>query len=179
MSPPHPVTVARLSSPTSTEANYRITLITTQTPSTDHIYVTFTTTLAQQETRLLITLMSYDQSGKMPGKTDATTTPSTNPVPIENPISDDSMHIIVAIVTFVVIVIATLVICAAVKQGSSTPTSGFTAHLPPKQCPPQAAFTPSTPRTPFTQGTPPLSSGGSAFRRPGYSPSPQHGLFSQ
>lgn len=179
MSPADSVTVVRISSPVPTEANYRITLVTTHTrPHIDHAHVIFTTTLAQQETRLLITLMSHDQPAKLPGKT-MTTTPDTNPVPTKSPISDDSMNIIVIVVTIVVIIIATFLICMAVRQGSSAPKSGFTAHLPPKRTP-QAAFTPHTPSTPFTQGTPPHSSGGgSAFRRPPYTPSPQHGLFSQ
>ncbi len=176
MSDPQCVTVVRTSSSTPTEANYRITLVTSHTP---HTHITFTTTLAQQETRLLVTLLSHDLPAKQPGN-DVTTT--TTPLSTGSPVSDDSMYLIVVVVTIVAVVLATCVICAAIKQGSGTPKSGFKVHLLPKHPAAQAAFTPSTPRSPFVQqqATPPLSSGGSAFRRPAsYSPSPQHGLFSQ
>ncbi len=176
------MSAVRTSSPTSTEANYRISLLDSHTPSDDQldsVRVTFTTTLAQQETSILVTLMSHDQlAGPPPQMVSKATTSNSSRVSTQSPFSDDSKYIIVIVITILAVVIATFVICMAVKQGSSQSSTGFAAHLPPRG-PPQAAFTPSTPHTPFSPRTPGGSAGGSAFKRPGYSPSPQHGLFSQ
>ena len=99
----------------------------------------------------------------------------------------------VSFLTVVAMVIIAMVICLISRQGGRRTQGGFSAHLPPS--PPQGPFSPPhspssgfqtpnfAPRNtpPYPGGHTPGSSGGagSAFKRPGFSPSPQHGLFSQ
>ena len=180
--------------PSPTEATYRISLLDNhQMEHSDPIKVTFSTNLAQQESAIEVTLtppITPDGACPDPGTTATNLgTPEPTPPPKQpeatKVLSDDYTFVAVVVITLLAVVIATFVICAAVKQGSSQPKSGFAAHYTPKS--PQAAFTPGTQHTPHQQTpnqfhqTPPVprGSGGSAFKRPGYSPSPQHGLFSQ
>ena len=117
----------------------------------------------------------------------------------EEGVSEDVKTSIAVLLTVLAVVIATIVICLAVRQTSSQARGGFSAHLP--RTPSQQAFPVQSPHTSTTTATPGLSgmtgyqtpsfanqrtppvpgqSGNqSAFRRPGFSPSPQHTLFSQ
>ena len=119
--------------------------------------------------------------------------PITSSQTTEEPMSDEVMTLIAILLTVVAVVIATIIICLAVRQTSARTQGGFSAHLP--KTPSQQAFPVSSPQSTSTSGltgyqtpgfanqrTPPvpgMSGSGSAFRRPGFSPSPQHTLFSQ
>lgn len=182
-------------------ASYRISLTDYHSPPqesyTDH-KVIFTTNLANQES---IVLVSYVADASEPQvvcvepEVSATeqVKPRQTPSPLASPPptipdllvwEDYITYLFVLFLTLLAICIGTLVICLAMKQGSSKSQDGFSSHLP--KYPVQQAFSPvGTPQggqsglqTPV-QHTPPYlghSGGGSAFRKP---PSPQHGLFSQ
>lgn len=109
------------------------------------------------------------------------------------------------VVTVVVVTLATIVICLALSKSSTHSNSGFSAHLPPGSTshptfsrspmaspissPQQSMHHMSSYQTPAfhphqQQHTPsgvlPGSGApGSAYKRTGFSSSPQHGLFSQ
>lgn len=105
-------------------------------------------------------------------------------------------NLVFVTVATLVTILATIVICIALRQTSNKTPSGFAAHLPPSSAPSTPAFTPSqatpTSRGPAHVGATPLWSNqrGSAFKQTGgttskyssLSPnraSPQYSMFSQ
>ena len=204
-----------------TTATYLISLIS-DVESFHDLHVSFSTSIAQQDSSLFVSYLapndiplappspsrssSEKERHKVPPPEDTppTATPSSAPHP-EAPytrqtesegVSEDLQISIAVLLTILAVVIATIVICLAVRQSSARSQGGFSAHLP--KTPSQQAFSVHSPQSTTTPGlsgmtgyqtpsfanqrTPPIpgqSGSQSAFRRPGFSPSPQHTLFSQ
>ena len=200
---PYPVTAIR----TSISANvalYRIFLTDYLSPpqeSFTDLHVTFTSNLAYQET---VVLVSYSvelvepptvvcPDPEVPTTSQVTVpmqTPVYTPIPPAldsfNYLGENTAYILAILITLCAVFLGAIIIYLAVKQSSSRSSGGFATHLP--QSPHQAFPGMSSPQsasmhqTPGLQRTPPViyqSGGQSAFRRPGFTPSPQHGLFSQ
>ena len=212
---------------TVTTATYLISLISDKESFHD-LQVSFSTSIARQDSSLYVSYLapgdiplappspsrsSTQQERQFippPEDTPPSASTSSLPRPEAPPISQTGMEgvsdeiktSIAAIITIFAIIIATVVICLAVRQSSSRSQGGFSAHLP--KTPSQQAFSlhsPQSTATPGLTGTPGLSGmtgyqtpnyanqrtppipgqagSQSAFRRPGFSPSPQHTLFSQ
>ena len=201
---PYPISAIRTSS-SEFLATYQISL-TDHIPPQENlsdIVVTFTSNVAHQETKLLVSYMvettnqvvcpepeQEPKKSASPFKDSPVRTPvreSPYPPPEESFVFDENTtYFLTVLITVVAVCIGCCVICLAVKHSSPRASGGFTAVLPHS---PQQAFSPGmSPRnvsgyqTPHVQRTPVIpgqSGGGSAFKRPGFSPSPQHGLFSQ
>ena len=200
---PYPVTAIQ----TSISANvalYRISLTDYHSPpqeSFTDLRVTFTSNLAYQET---VVLVSYSvelvepptvvcPDPEVPTTSQVTVpmqTPVYTPIPPApdsfNYLGENTAYILAILITLCAVFLGALIIYLAVKQSSSRSSGGFATHLP--QSPHQAfpgmssSQSASMYQTPGLQRTPPVinqSGGQSAFRRPGFTPSPQHGLFSQ
>lgn len=164
--------------------------------------VTFSSNLAQQETIINVSYVletpppsAPPPTARPPLKTTKTPNTATKPKsyvsqqPKKNVLSEEASNYLVILVTIFAVIIASIVICLAVKQGAGQSQKGFSAHLPKT---PQQAFSPvGTPapnitgfQTPnLNQRTPPIpgqSGGQSAFQRTGLSGSPHgKGLFTQ
>ena len=200
---PYPITAVRTSA-TANVALYRISLTDYHSPpqeSFTDLPVTFTSNLAYQETVVLVsylvelveppTVVCPDP--EIPA-TSQVTAPVQTPVYTLIPPAPDSFdylgenttYILAILITLCAVFLGALIIYLAVKQSSSKSSGGFATHLPqsPHQAFPGLSSPPSASmyQTPSLQRTPPVisqSGGQSAFKRPGFSSSPQHGLFSQ
>ena len=189
---PHSVSAVQTSISVNV-ALYRISLTDYHSPpqeSFSDMKVTFTNNLAHQET---VVHVSYSVELTVTAEKSAPVQ-TPNETPNETPIlpADDSLaslqdnttYFLAIVITLCAVFIAALVIRLAVKRSSAiSQGGGFAAHLPPS---PHQAFSGATSphgfQTPGLRRTPPVlnhSGGQSAFRRPGVSPSHQHGLFSQ
>ena len=219
---PYPISAVKVADSVNT-ATYLISLISDQ-ESFDNLQVSFSTSIAQQDTSLYVSYVApgdiplappspsrssiRQEQHKVPPREDtppAITPPSlpstepryTDTSSWEEGVSDDVKTSIAILLTILAVIIATIVICLAIRQTTTRAQGGFSAHLP--RTPSQQAFPTSPPisttitpglsgmtsyQTPSyaNQRTPPIpgqSGSHSAFRRPGFSPSPQHTLFSQ
>ena len=195
---PFPISVIKLSD-SGTRASYRVSLIPDSHLETFKVLpVTFSSNLAHQETVLTVSYImepSVTVSAPPTAQTHTKTPPiAKQPRPTQRPKTDsvfteETSNYFIIIFTVFVVVIATIVICLAVKQGSGQSRGGFSSHLPQT---PQQAFSPvATPaqnvsgfQTPnLNQRTPPYpgqSAGQSAFQRTRLSGSPHaQGLFTQ
>ena len=180
----HPLAVVRVSMATNT-ATYRISLTDPHSLNFTDIKITFTSSLTRQKEVILV---SYNIS-----TTSAKTCPTTNevhdsPAVEQYGLQTDHMNLVLAVITAIILLLATVVVCLALRQSSRKKQDGFASRLPPAATSTSSpAFLPktSTP-TSSTSYTPLLSqsTGQSAFKRPAqykFSPnriSPQHGLFS-
>ena len=215
---PYPVSAVKVAD-SITMATYLISLLSDK-ESFHNLQVSFSTSIAQQDTSLFVSYVApgdIPQAPPSPSRSSpweqiklappSEDTPPSPPLsgtklppteqPItsqtEEPISEEVMTSIAILLTIFAVIIATIVICLAVRQTSTRTQGGFSAHLP--KTPSQQAFPVHSPQSTTTSGltgyqtpsyanqrTPPIpgmSGSGSAFRRPGFSPSPQHTLFSQ
>ena len=180
---------------TSTSVIYRISLIDYYSPPQENftaIPVSFSSSLAKQDTVITVSYFTQlpeaagvscldDRPSEGSPSCSSSQPPSRPVVGFWDSLDETTMYALVIIITFVAVLIGAIVICLAVSKGSSRPQGGFQSHLLQS---PQQAFLPgniSGLQTPTVQrGSPVLGqSGGSAFTRPSFSPSPQHGLFSQ
>ena len=213
---PYPVSAVKVADSITT-ATYLISLLSDK-ESFQNLQVSFSTSIAQQDTSLFISYLApgdIPQAPPSPSRSSpreqlklaippedtpasphpprSTELPPTDrPITSqsEEPISEEVMTSIAILLTIFAVIIATIVICLAVKQTSTRTQGGFSAHLP--NTPSQQAFPVTSPqstsmsgyRTPgyANQRTPPvpgMTGSRSAFKRPGFSPSPQHTVFSQ
>lgn len=223
---PYPVSAVKIADSVTT-ATYLISLIS-DVESFNNLKVSFSTSIAQQDSSLFISYMSPSDlplAPPSPSRSSARqdkvlppkdSPPAASPSPVyhhtkaqftqvpptsgeeeKEGVSEDVRTSIAILLTVLAVLIATIVICLAVRQTSTNAQGGFAAHLP--RTPSQQAFSsvpsPQSSGTPGLSGmkgyqtpsfpsqhTPPIpgqSGSRSAFRRPGFSPSPQHTLFSQ
>ena len=214
---PYPVSAVKVADSITT-ATYLISLLSVK-ESFHNLQVSFSTSIAQQDTSLFVSYLAPGDIPQAPPSPSRSSpreqiklvppfedTPPSPPPPSESPptekpitsqteepISEEVMTSIAILLTIFAVVIATIVICLAVRQTSTRTQGGFSAHLP--KTPSQQAFPVPSPQSTSMSGltgyqtpsyanqrTPPvpgMSGSGSAFRRPGFSPSPQHTLFSQ
>lgn len=216
---PYPVSAVKIAD-SITMATYLISLLSDKESFHD-LQVSFSTSIAQQDTSLYVSYLApgdipqappspsrsspreqiklappFEDTPPSPPPLSSTKLPPTEqPITSQTvePISEEVMTSIAILLTIFAVIIATIVICLAVRQTSTRTQGGFSAHLP--KTPSQQAFPVSSPQSTSTSGltgyqtpsyanqrTPPvpgMSGSGSAFRRPGFSPSPQHTLFSQ
>ena len=219
---PYPVSAVKIADSVTT-ATYLISLIS-DAESFNNLKVSFSTSIAQQDSSLFVSYVSPSDLPHAPpspsrssAQQDKVLPPKDSPLaasfsPVshtkaqftqapptsgeEEGVSDEVRTSIAILLTILAVLIATIVICLAVRQTSSSAQGGFAAHLP--RTPSQQAFSVPSPQTSGTPGlsgmkgyqtpsfpsqhTPPIpgqSGSRSAFRRPGFSPSPQHTLFSQ
>ena len=204
---PYPISAIQTSS-SEFLATYQISLTDYHTPPQENlsnIVVTFTSNLAHQESNLLVSYAvettpqaacpevqpEFKKTASLfkegPTQTPVVNGDSAYPSPEESFFFEaNTTYFLAIVVTVIAVCIGCCVICLAVKHSSPKASGGFAAHYPQS---PQQAFSPgaspltaSEYQTPHVQRTPLIpgqSGGGSAFKRTGFSPSPQHGLFSQ
>ena len=191
----HPLTVVR-SSMTANAATYRISLTDPHSMNFTGAKITFTSSHTHQKEVVLVSYTSGSTIQTCPtdDRESAAGGGSTTQVKAEYGLPSDHLNLVLAVITAVVLLLATVVVCLALRQSSFKRQDGFASRLPPNHSAISASSSPafvpqSTTPTSASRGFTPLlsqSTGQSAFRRPTpynkFSPnriSPQHGLFSQ
>lgn len=171
---------------TTSTATYRISITDTPSQNISNTKVTFTSLLTHQKQVILVSYTSISEVSPQPACPANTEVEETLRERQFGP-DMDQWNMVLVVVSAVILLLATVVVCLALRQSSTKPQGGFASRLPPST----PAFLPKPSATP-TSATPAItpllsqSTGQSAFRRPAaynqYSPnrtSPQHGLFSQ
>ena len=173
----------------TTSAIYAVSVVDTKFPPSHNIsnvHLTLTSSLTYQK---LVILLSYT---KIIDSIEPVTCPVSND---SNKTSEDTIYdisqqrnILFLAVASVITLLATVVICIALKQTSSKPQTGFSALLPPSSQPSSPTFlSPPATSTPGGQktSTPLWSQSGALKRTSNYnqhSPnraSPKFNMFSQ
>ena len=165
-------------------ATYRISLTDPHSLNFTDARITFTSTLTRQKEVILVSYNITTPSAK--------TCPTTDEVRMtpgsvdQYGLQTDHMNLVLAVITAIILLLATVVVCLALKQSSRKKQDGFASRLPPAATS-SPAFLPKTSTPSSSVSYTPLlsqSTGQSAFKRPTqykFSPnriSPQHGLFS-
>lgn len=184
----HPLAVVRLSVGVNT-ATYRISLTDPHSLNFTDTKITFTSSLTRQREVVLVSYNITTPSAKTcPASNDEEAPPAS--VRDQYGLQTDHMNLVLAVVTAIVLLLATLVVCLALRQSSRKKQDGFASRLPPAATSSSSpAFLPKTSTPSSSASYTPLlsqSTGQSAFKRPAaaqykFSPnriSPQHGLFS-